>query len=137
MQSVAFNQLSLLNENLYNRKYKKYDKFKTLDSNKKALYSRMMLSYFNIGVQQEHLKRYVDSEISYNRSRGIASLINDKAILKRLTKSQSKLAKGTSNSIYDRSNSNVSKIQSVRSSTKDHSNFPNFSLYNIEISDIK
>jgi len=69
MHSVALNQLTLLNENLYNRKYNKLDKINKLDSNKKALFSRMMLSYFNIGVQQEHLKRHTDCEISYNRSR--------------------------------------------------------------------
>jgi len=144
MQSVALNQLSLLNENLYNRKYNKLDKAKQMDANKKSLYNRMMLSYFNIGVQQEHLKRYSDCEVSYNRSRGIASLINDKAILRRLTKTQSMHGgggKGTSTSMYDKSqySSNASKLNmnSVRNNSKDNSNYPNFSLYNQDVCDIK
>jgi hypothetical protein len=144
MQSVALNQLTLLNENLYNRKFKKLDKTTKLNSSKKSLYNRMMLSYFNIGVQQEHLKRYGDSEVSYNRSRTIASIINDKGILKRLTKTQSmhNPGKGTSNSLYDKSqysNNNNSKLNmnSMRSNSKDQSNYPNFSLYNSEISEIK
>lgn len=134
MQSVAFNQLSLLNENLYNRKYKKFDKLKRIDANKKSLYNRMMLSYFNIGVQQEHLKRYSDCDVSYNRARGIAFLINDKGIMKRLTKTQSMIGtggKGTSSSIYDKSSysNNGSKLNmnSMRSLTKDNTN-ANFSL---------
>lgn len=139
MQSVAFNQLSLLNENLYNRKYKKFDKLKRIDANKKSLYNRMMLSYFNIGVQQEHLKRYSDCDVSYNRARGIASLINDKGIMKRLTKTQS-MGKGTSTSLYDKSSysNNVSKLNmnSMRNITKDNSN-PNFSLYYQDIGEIK
>lgn len=143
MQSVALNQLTLLNENLYNRKYKKLDKLKQMDASKKSLYNRMMLSYFNIGVQQEHLKRYSDCEVSYNRSRAIASLINDRGILKRLTKTQSMNGgKGTSTSIYDKSqysnNNNSRHMNSIRSScSKDHSNYPNFSLYNQDVCDIK
>ena len=142
MQSVALNQLSLLNENLYNRKYKKVDKLKQIDANKKALYNRMMLSYFNIGVQQEHLKRYSDCEVSYNRSRAIAGLINDKAILRRLTKTQTFTGKGTSTSLYDKSqyssNGNISKMNTKsQRGSQDNSNYPNFSLYSPDVCDIK
>lgn len=143
MQSVAFNQLSLLNENLYNRKYKKYDKLRQMDTSKRSLYNRMMLSYFNIGVQQEHLKRYIDCEVSYNRSKAIAGLINDKGIIKRLTKTQSMIAgKGTSTSVYDKSNSNYSQnnsrhMNSIRSNSKDYSNYANFSSYCQDICEIK
>jgi hypothetical protein len=143
MQSVALNQLTLLNENLYNRKFKKLDKTSKMNSYKKSLYNRMMLSYFNIGVQQEHLKRYSDCEVSYNRSRIIASTINDKGILKRLTKTQSmhNAGKGTSSSLYDKSqySNNNSKLNmnSMRSNSKDQSNYPNFSLYNNDFCEIK
>ena len=134
MQSVALNQLSLLNENLYNRKYQKLDKLKHMDASKKSLYNRMMLSYFNIGVQQEHLKRYLDAEVSYGRSRAIASLVNDKAILKRLSNTQTTMGgKGTSNSLYDKSQYSVNSKNNgslVKNTSKDLSNYPNFSLYN-------
>lgn len=104
----------------------------------------MMLSYFNIGVQQEHLKRYSDCEVSYNRSRIIANIINDKGILKRLTKTQSmhNAGKGTSSSMYDKSgystanNNSKGNLNSMRGS-RDNSNYPNFSLYNNDYCEIK
>ncbi len=142
MQSVAFNQLSLLNENLYNRKYNKLEKSRNLDSKKKALYSRMMLSYFNIGVQQEHLKRTSDCEISYNRSRAFAAIIGDKEIAKRLSKSaNNNLNKNSNNSSYQQVKSaNNSKLNSYslhNNNSNNTQNFPNFTLYSADSSEIK
>ncbi len=126
MHSVALNQLTLLNENLYNRKYKKLDKIKKLDLNKKALFSRMMLSYFNIGVQQEHLKRHTDCEVSYNRSRSLASMIGDKDILKRLSKSANK--ESNKNSHYNSFNHNSSLNSKVNNNNSQNSIFQTFDL---------
>lgn len=142
MQSVALNQLSLLNENLYNRKYKKLEKSKNLDAHKKALYSRMMLSYFNIGVQQEHLKRNNDCEISYNRSRALAQIIGDKEIVKRLSKSvngNNTNNKNANNSSYIQNSANNSKmnINNNFPSQNSTNNFPNFTLYSPEVCEIK
>jgi len=132
MHSVALNQLTLLNENLYNRKFKKLDK-PNLNSQKKALYSRMMLSYFNIGVQQEHLKRHTDCEVSYNRSRNLASLIGDKEIVKRLSKSVNNV-----NSKHSHSNSHVQNLSNNSKNNHNNSNnFVNNSLYSTEVSEIK
>lgn len=143
MQSVAFNQLTLLNENLYNRKYNKLDKTKSLNSNKKALYSRMMLSYFNIGVQQEHLKRTSDCEISYNRSRALAAVIGDKEIIKRLSKSANTAGNRNSNSNNNNSNHVISSHNSrnnfsmQNNSNNNTQNLPNFTLYSADSSEIK
>lgn len=142
IQSVAFNQLTLLNENLYNRKYNKLDNSKRLDSNKKALYSRMMLSYFNIGVQQEHLKRTADCEISYNRSRALASVIGDKEIIKRLSKSANANSNKNSNNnnTYNVNSANSSKLNNfgmLSSGNNNTQSFPNFTLYSADSSEIK
>lgn len=139
MHSLALNQLTLLNENLYNRKYKKSEKPR-LDVNKKSLYSRMMLSYFNIGVQQEHLKRHTDCEVSYNRSRALASVIGDKEIQKRLSKSvtNDKQNKNSTNVSYNQNSANNSKINNYNfSSSNSSNNYQNFTLYSPEISEIK
>jgi len=139
MQSVAFNQLTLLNENLYNRKYKKLKKSRNLNSDKKALYSRMMLSYFNIGVQQEHLKRTADCEASYNRSRALAEVIGDKEIIKRLSKSANNTAnKNSNNNSHYVISANESKINnSKQNSNNNTQNFLNFTLYSTDTNEIK
>ena len=141
MQSVALNQLTLLNENLYNRKYNKLDKSSKLDSNKKALNSRMMLSYFNIGVQQEHLKRTSDCEVSYNRSRALATIIGDKEIVKRLSKSTNNNSNRNSNNnnSYYANSANNSKNNNFSSQNNNNNtqNFPYFTLYSADSSEIK
>lgn len=140
MQSVALNQLTLLNENLYNRKFQKLNKNKSLDLIKKSLYSRMMLAYFNIGVQQEYLKRSNDCEVSYNRSRALANLIGDKAILKRLSKSANNSknmnTNNNSNSISV-NNSTMNKNIPQSFSNINSTSMPNFTLYAPEVNDIK
>lgn len=134
MHSLALNQLTLLNENLYNRKYNKLDKTRNvLDSSKKALFSRMMLSYFNIGVQQEYMKRNLDCEVSYGKSRNLANKIGDKAILKRLSNSSNK--KTSSNYNLSHSNSNLNNKHNQSGSNVGNSQ--NFTLYSPEINEIK
>lgn len=139
MQSVAFNQLTLLNENLYNRKYKKLEKSRNLDANKKGLYSRMMLSYFNIGVQQEHLKRTTDCEISYRRSKALAAVIGDKEIMKRLSKSVNNNAnKNSNNNSHYVNSANESKINNYSMHNINNTqNFQNFTLYSADANEIK
>ena len=82
MQSLALNQFTYLN-NLYSSKNLKKrfnieeehennkeeeDTYKETSSNENKPTINLILSYYNIGVQQEFLKRFKDSDISFKKS---------------------------------------------------------------------
>ncbi len=102
----------------------------------------MMLSYFNIGVQQEHLKRNTDCETSYHRSRALAAVIGDKEIIKRLSKSANNAGNKNPNNnnsiqVNSSNNSKMNNFSLQNNSNNNTQNFPNFTVYSTDASEIK
>jgi hypothetical protein len=86
MQALALNGLSLVNLKLNAPK----EEIRT------ELLDTLSLSYYNLGVQQEFLKRKVDSEVSFAKSEQFSN-IKTKKIVKEKIKKYNKIELNTSN----------------------------------------
>lgn len=82
LHSLTLNQLTILNEKMINRKNK--------ISTAKTDSSILTVSYWNVGVQQEYLKRIHDCKLSFDKSRNFSAngsgkkLTIDKKFLKKI-----------------------------------------------------